>query len=81
MSGDSDADLVGDFYAALSLETDFSEEKFDVGFEPFAESCRQFGYEGNISQDYVVPGLGEVGGDDFLLLSLQASREEVLPAE
>lgn len=81
LGGDRDADLVGNFYAALSFETDFCEEEFDVVFEAFAKACGKFGYEGYVCEEDFVPGLGKVCGDDLAFLGSEASGEEVLAAE
>lgn len=81
LSGNGDSDFVSDLDSALPFETDFGEEEFDICLQAFAEAGREFGYEGNVFEKDGVPGLGEVGGDDFPLYSSMAACEEVLPAE
>jgi len=81
LGGDGDADLVGDLDSALAFEADLGEEEFDIGLEALAEAGGEFGYEGDVAEEDGVPGLGEVGSDDFLLLGTVAAGEEVLAAE
>ena len=81
MGGDGDADLVGDLDSVLAFEADLGEEELDVGLEALAEAGGEFGDEGDVAEEEGVPGFGEVGSDDFLLLGAVAAGEEVLAAE